>query len=49
MFADLELVVQFLFDTLDSFVPLYFAGGLFSIPFSLWIVRKISNLIKRLA
>lgn len=49
MFNDLNTVAQFLFTTLDSFVPLYFAGGLFSIPFALWVIRKISKLIKRLA
>jgi hypothetical protein len=49
MFHELPLVTQFLFDTMDSFVPLYFAGGLFSIPFALWVIRKIAKLIKRLA
>lgn len=49
MFEDLQLVTQFLFDTWDSFMPLYFAGGLFSIPFAMWVIRKISRLIKRLS
>lgn len=49
MFNDLNTITQFLFDTLDKVLPLYFAGGLFSIPFALWIVRKLSKLIKRLA
>lgn len=49
MFEDLNQIVNFLFNTFDAFVPLYFAGGLFSIPFALWVIRKISKLIKRLA
>ena len=49
MLNNLNLIMQFLFDIWDSFVPLYFAGGLFGISFSLWVVRKISRLIKRLA
>lgn len=48
MIQDLELIKDFLFSILDRIVVLYFSGGLFSVAFAIYIVRKISTLIDRL-
>lgn len=48
MIQDLELIKDFLFSILDRIVVLYFSGGLFSVVFAIYIVRKISTLIDRL-
>lgn len=49
MFNDLNLILQSVFDTMGQVLILYFAGGLFSVSFSIYIVRKIARIIRRLA
>lgn len=49
MFNDLNLILQSVFDTMSQVLVLYFAGGLFSASFSIYIVRKIARIIRRLA
>lgn len=49
MFNDLNLLLQSVFDTMGDILILYFAGGLFSVSFSIYIVRKIACIINRLA
>lgn len=49
MFNDLNLILQSVFDTMGQVLVLYFAGGLFSVSFSIYIVRKIARIIRRLA
>lgn len=49
MFNDLNLILQSVFDTMGDILILYFAGGLFSVSFSIYIVRKIVRIINRLA
>lgn len=49
MFEDLNLILQSVFDNMGSLLVLYFSGGLFSVSFSIYVVRKLAKLIKRLA
>lgn len=49
MFNDLNLLVQSVLSTMGDVLVLYFAGGLFSVSFSIYIVRKIARIIRRLA
>lgn len=48
MWAQLGLIKDFLFTTLDQVIVLYFSGGIFSAVFAIYIVRKVSTLIDKL-
>lgn len=48
MINDLNLIKDFLFTILDHVILLYFSGGILSIVFCIFIVRKISILIDKL-
>lgn len=47
MWSSLQLVLDFLFTCFDQILVAYFAGGILSSIFVLFILRKISKLIKR--
>lgn len=47
MWQSLQLVLDFLFTCWDQIIVLYFAGGILSAVFVVFILRKISKLIKR--
>lgn len=49
MFEDLNLILQSVFNSMGSLLILYFSGGLFGVSFSIYVVRKIAKLIRRLA
>lgn len=44
MFDQLYMILEFLWDILDQVVLLYFAGGILSVAFAVWGVRKVSRL-----
>lgn len=48
MISDLNLIKDFLFSLFDRFIVLYFSGGILSVVFAIYIVRKISILIDKL-
>lgn len=48
MWSNLNLIMDFLFTCWDQIIVLYFAGGIFSTVFSIWILKKIARLIKKL-
>lgn len=48
MIADLDLIKDFLFTTLDRIIVVYFSGGILSCAFAIYIVRKVSTLIDKL-
>lgn len=48
MWSDLNEVLDFVLATLDKVLVMYFAGGIFSAVFCIFIVRKVSTLIDRL-
>lgn len=48
MFDDLNAILQFLLTCWDRFLLLYFGGGILSVVFAVWIIKKISRLFERL-
>lgn len=48
MFEDLNQVLDFMLATFDKLLVMYFAGGILSVVFCIFIVRKVSRLIDRL-
>lgn len=44
MYNDLTQILEFLWDTLDQVVLLYFGGGILTVAFAVWVVRKVSRL-----
>lgn len=48
MINDLNAIKDFLFVCLDNIVLIYFANGLMSIVFAIFIINKVSKLIDKL-
>lgn len=44
MIDKLNLILSFLWNTLDQVVLLYFGGGILTFSFAIYIVRKVSRL-----
>ena len=44
MIDDLNLILSFLWSTLDKVILLYFAGGILTFSFAIWIVKRVSKL-----
>lgn len=44
MIDNLNLILSFLWSTLDQVVLLYFSGGILTFAFAIYIVRKVSRL-----
>lgn len=44
MIDNLNLILNFLWNTLDQVVLLYFGGGIFTFVFAVYVVRKVSRL-----
>ena len=49
MINDLDLIVQSVFSTMGDIFLSYWSIQLLWIPFSIYIIRKIANIIHRLA
>lgn len=48
MINDLNLLKDFLFTIFDHMILLYFSGGILSMVFAIYIIRKVSTLIDKL-
>lgn len=44
MYEQLTQILNFLWTTLDGVILLYFSGGILSVVFAVWVIRKVSRL-----
>lgn len=49
MLESLNYIVGFLFQTFDSVIGLYLAGGVLTGVFALWLLRKVVRLFDKLS
>lgn len=49
MLESLNQIVGFLFQTFDSVIGLYLAGGVLTGVFALWLIRKVVRLFDKLS
>lgn len=45
MIDNMNLIVQFLFNCLDSIVTVYLVNGVLTMVFAVYVIRKISKLL----
>lgn len=46
MYEQLTAILNFLWETLDQVVFLYFTGGILTLVFAIWIVKKVARLFE---
>lgn len=44
MVEQLDLILSFLWSTLDKVILLYFGGGILTFAFAVWIVKRVARL-----
>lgn len=45
MLSDMQLILDFLWSSLDKVIIAYFANGVLTMVFAVWVVRKLSKLL----
>lgn len=46
MYDQLTAILNFLWDTLDQVILLYFGGGILTVVFAVWVVKKVARLFE---